>query len=93
MKMIVVVLQITFELTMKQLLSLDPCKWTEGLKKEYVLVIDGFFSLPISIFSPTYRRAIKVIFNVSYYVRWFSSCFSLLHIVSSQIQSSSVSSF
>ncbi|CAM8961188.1 unnamed protein product [Rhodiola kirilowii] len=51
--------KITFELSVKQLLSLDPCEWTERLRKEYVLVIEGFFSLPLSIFSPTYRRAIK----------------------------------
>ena len=52
--------QITFELTMKQLMSFDPCEWTESLRKEYVLVIEGFFSVPLPIFSPTYRRAIKV---------------------------------
>uniref|UniRef100_A0A7N0ZX58 Cytochrome P450 90A1 n=1 Tax=Kalanchoe fedtschenkoi TaxID=63787 RepID=A0A7N0ZX58_KALFE len=51
--------KITFELTMKQLLSLDPCEWTEGLRKEYVLVIEGFFTLPFPIFSTTYRRAIQ----------------------------------
>ncbi|CAM8994783.1 unnamed protein product [Rhodiola kirilowii] len=51
--------KITFELSVKQLLSLDPCEWTERLRKEYVLVIEGFFSLPLPIFSPTYRRAIK----------------------------------
>ncbi|KAJ6892858.1 cytochrome P450 90A1 [Populus alba x Populus x berolinensis] len=51
--------KITFELTMKQLMSFDPCEWTESLRKEYVLVIEGFFSVPLPIFSPTYRRAIK----------------------------------
>jgi cytochrome P450 family 90 subfamily A polypeptide 1 len=45
---------------MKQLMSFDPCEWTESLRKEYVLVIEGFFSVPLPIFSPTYRRAIKV---------------------------------
>ncbi|XP_011044517.1 PREDICTED: cytochrome P450 90A1-like [Populus euphratica] len=49
----------TFELTMKQLMSFDPCEWTESLRKEYVLVIEGFFSVPLPILSPTYRRAIK----------------------------------
>ncbi|XP_056169296.1 3beta,22alpha-dihydroxysteroid 3-dehydrogenase [Syzygium oleosum] len=51
--------KITFELTMKQLMSFDPCDWTESLRKEYVLVIEGFFSVPLPIFSTTYRRAIK----------------------------------
>ncbi|KAJ6325114.1 hypothetical protein OIU76_012239 [Salix suchowensis] len=51
--------KITFELTMKQLMSFDPCEWTESLRKEYMLVIEGFFSVPLPIFSPTYRRAIK----------------------------------
>ncbi|KAK3407881.1 hypothetical protein EUGRSUZ_J00224 [Eucalyptus grandis] len=51
--------KITFELTLKQLMSFDPCDWTESLRKEYVLVIEGFFSVPLPIFSTTYRRAIK----------------------------------
>ncbi|XP_057488844.1 3beta,22alpha-dihydroxysteroid 3-dehydrogenase-like isoform X2 [Actinidia eriantha] len=51
--------KITFELTVKQLMSLDPCEWTERLRKEYMLVIEGFFSLPFPLFSSTYRRAIK----------------------------------
>lgn len=52
--------QITFELTVKQLMSFDPCEWTENLRKEYVLVIEGFFTVALPIFSATYRRAIKV---------------------------------
>ncbi|KAA8534078.1 hypothetical protein F0562_031729 [Nyssa sinensis] len=51
--------KITFELTLKQLMSFDPCEWTESLRKEYVLVIEGFFSIPLPIFSTTYRRAIQ----------------------------------
>ncbi|KAG5239943.1 cytochrome P450 [Salix suchowensis] len=51
--------KITFELTVKQLMSFDPCEWTESLRREYVLVIEGFFSVPLPILSPTYRRAIK----------------------------------
>jgi hypothetical protein len=51
--------QITFELTVKQLMSFDPCEWTESLRKEYVLVIEGFFTVALPIFT-TYRRAIKV---------------------------------
>ncbi|XP_059458963.1 3beta,22alpha-dihydroxysteroid 3-dehydrogenase [Corylus avellana] len=51
--------KITFELTVKQLMSFDPCEWTESLRKEYVLVIEGFFTVALPIFSATYRRAIK----------------------------------
>ncbi|PNX71055.1 cytochrome p450 90a1-like protein, partial [Trifolium pratense] len=51
---------ITFELTVKQLMSFDPGEWTETLRKEYVLVIEGFFTLPLPLLSSTYRRAIKV---------------------------------
>lgn len=51
--------KITFELTVKQLMSFDPCEWTENLMKEYMLVIEGFFSIPFTLFSPTYRRAIQ----------------------------------
>lgn len=51
--------KITFELTVKQLMSFDPGEWSESLRKEYVLVIEGFFSVPLPFFSPTYRRAIK----------------------------------
>ncbi|KAI9156566.1 hypothetical protein LWI28_008701 [Acer negundo] len=51
--------KITFELTVKQLMSFDPGEWSESLRKEYVLVIEGFFSLPLPLFSTTYRRAIK----------------------------------
>ncbi|XP_058207254.1 3beta,22alpha-dihydroxysteroid 3-dehydrogenase isoform X2 [Rhododendron vialii] len=51
--------KITFELTVKQLMSFDPCEWTERLRKEYILVIDGFFTIPFPLFSTTYRRAIQ----------------------------------
>lgn len=51
--------KITFELTVKQLMSFDPGEWTESLRKEYVLVIEGFFTVPLPFFSTTYRRAIK----------------------------------
>ncbi|CAH9069521.1 unnamed protein product [Cuscuta europaea] len=51
--------KITFQLVVKQLMSFDPCKWTEKLMKEYMLVIDGFFTLPSPLFSPTYRKAIQ----------------------------------
>lgn len=52
--------QITFQLMVKQLMSFDPCEWTENLMKEYMLVIDGFFTLPSPLLSTTYRRAIQV---------------------------------
>ncbi|XP_022765009.1 cytochrome P450 90A1-like isoform X2 [Durio zibethinus] len=51
--------KITFELTVKQLMSFDPGEWSESLRKEYVLVIEGFFTIPLPLFSTTYRRAIK----------------------------------
>ncbi|KAI4370547.1 hypothetical protein MLD38_018892 [Melastoma candidum] len=51
--------KITFELTVKQLMSFDPGEWTDGVRKEYVLVIEGFFSLPFPLLSSTYRRAIR----------------------------------
>ncbi|XP_047961273.1 cytochrome P450 90A1 isoform X1 [Salvia hispanica] len=51
--------KITFQLTVKQLMSFDPCEWTENLMNEYMLVIEGFFTIPLPIFSTTYRRAIK----------------------------------
>ncbi|KAI7747634.1 hypothetical protein M8C21_016124 [Ambrosia artemisiifolia] len=51
--------KITFELTLKQLLSIEPCEWTENLRKIYMRVIEGFFCIPIPMFSITYRRAIK----------------------------------
>ncbi|XP_051138500.1 cytochrome P450 90A1-like [Andrographis paniculata] len=51
--------KITFMLTVKQLMSFDPCEWTENLMKEYMLLIEGFFTIPSSIFSTTYRRAIQ----------------------------------
>jgi len=41
-------------------MSFDPDEWTESLRKEYMLVIEGFFTLPFPLFSTTYRRAIKV---------------------------------
>lgn len=41
-------------------MSFDPNEWTESLRKEYVLVIEGFFTVPLPIFSTTYRRAIQV---------------------------------
>nr|AKJ26126.1 CYP13-1 [Gentiana rigescens]AKJ26127.1 CYP13-2 [Gentiana rigescens] len=50
--------KITFQLTVKILMSFDPCEWTENLMKEYMLVIEGFFTVPWPILSSTYRRAI-----------------------------------
>nr|AYV88878.1 cytochrome P450 oxidase CYP90A53 [Polygala tenuifolia] len=62
--------KITFELTMKQLMSFDPCEWTERLKNEYVLLIEGFFSVPIPLFSTTYRRAIMARTRVAEELSW-----------------------
>nr|BAE16977.1 steroid 23-alpha-hydroxylase [Zinnia elegans] len=51
--------KITFELTLKQLLSIEPFEWSENLRKEYMLVIEGFFCIPLPFFPLTYRRAIQ----------------------------------
>ncbi|KAJ4769023.1 cytochrome P450 family protein [Rhynchospora pubera] len=55
--------KLTFDLTVKQLLSIDPGPWTEALRCEYVLLIDAFFSIPLPSFLAfsftTYGRAIK----------------------------------
>ncbi|OUZ99079.1 Cytochrome P450 [Macleaya cordata] len=51
--------KITFELTVKQLMSIEPGEWTQSLRTHYLHLIDGFFSLPFS-FLPfsTYTRAL-----------------------------------
>nr|UHB15516.1 cytochrome P450 [Paris polyphylla] len=53
--------KITFELTVKQLMSQDPGEWTQGLRHHYLRLIDGFFSIPLPSFIPftTYSRALK----------------------------------
>ncbi|KAJ3680827.1 hypothetical protein LUZ60_015316 [Juncus effusus] len=53
--------KITFDLSVKQLVSIGPGEWTEGLRREYVRLIDGFFSVPLPAFLSftTYGRAIK----------------------------------
>lgn len=50
---------------MKQLMSTDPGEWTEKLRKEYLLLIEGFFCIPFHLFFTTYGRALKVDINVS----------------------------
>ncbi|KAF9599143.1 hypothetical protein IFM89_035422 [Coptis chinensis] len=51
--------KITFALTVKQLMSFDPGEWTENLRKEYLQVINGFFTIPLPFYFTTYNRAIK----------------------------------
>ncbi|RZS14938.1 hypothetical protein BHM03_00046694 [Ensete ventricosum] len=53
--------KITFELTVKQLVSYDQRKWIESLRREYLLLINGFFSIPFPSFLSftTYGRALK----------------------------------
>jgi cytochrome P450 family 90 subfamily A polypeptide 1 len=55
--------KITFNLTVKQLVSIEPGPWTESLRREYVKLIDGFFSIPfpLAYFLPftTYGQALK----------------------------------
>nr|GMC92868.1 cytochrome P450 90A1 [Ipomoea batatas] len=55
----ILLMEETKKLMVKQLMSFDPCEWTENLMKEYMLVIDGFFTLPSPLLSATYRRAIQ----------------------------------
>ena len=54
------IMQMTFDVAVKQLTSFDPGEWSENLRKEYHLVIEGFFSLSHPLLSTTYRKAIKV---------------------------------
>uniref|UniRef100_A0A0D9XWS6 Cytochrome P450 90A1 n=1 Tax=Leersia perrieri TaxID=77586 RepID=A0A0D9XWS6_9ORYZ len=55
--------KITFNLTVKQLVSIEPGPWTESLRREYVKLIDGFFSIPFpfAYLLPftTYGQALK----------------------------------
>lgn len=55
--------KITFNLTVKQLVSIEPGPWTESLRREYVKLIDGFFSIsfPFASLLPftTYGQALK----------------------------------
>ncbi|KAL6641170.1 hypothetical protein ACP70R_019351 [Stipagrostis hirtigluma subsp. patula] len=55
--------KITFNLTVKQLVGVDPGAWTEGLRREYVKLIDGFFSIPFPLAHllpfTTYGQALK----------------------------------
>jgi cytochrome P450 family 90 subfamily A1 len=57
--------KITFNLTVKQLVSIEPGPWTESLRREYVKLIDGFFSIPFPFASllpfTTYGQALKVL--------------------------------
>ncbi|KAF3777411.1 Cytochrome P450 90A1 [Nymphaea thermarum] len=51
--------KITFDIAVKQMMGLEPGEWTEKLRKEYLLLIEGFFSLPVPLFFTTYARALK----------------------------------
>ncbi|XP_062197828.1 cytochrome P450 90A4-like isoform X2 [Phragmites australis] len=55
--------KITFNLTVKQLVNIEPGQWTESLRREYVKLIDGFFSIPFpfAYLLPftTYGQALK----------------------------------
>jgi len=69
------VVQITFELTVKQLLSFDPGQWSENLRKEYLQLIDGFFSLPVPLPFTTYGKALKVVsFHLFILLRSMNIC-------------------
>ncbi|RCV37000.1 hypothetical protein SETIT_8G027000v2 [Setaria italica] len=55
--------KITFNLTVKQLVSIEPGPWTESVRREYVKLIDGFFSIPFPFAHllpfTTYGQALK----------------------------------
>ncbi|RLM98230.1 cytochrome P450 90A1-like [Panicum miliaceum] len=61
--------KITFNLTVKQLVSIDPGPWTESVRREYVKLIDGFFSIPFPFAHllpfTTYGQALKARKNVA----------------------------
>lgn len=81
-------MQITFDLTVKQLMSFDPGEWTESLRKEYVLVIEGFFTVPFPLFSATYRRAIQVKLSLSLLqiIIFFLTCLPISDILSKRCE-------
>jgi cytochrome P450 family 90 subfamily A1 len=57
--------KITFNLTVKQLVSIEPGPWTESVRREYLKLINGFFSIPFPFASllpfTTYGQALKVL--------------------------------
>ena len=57
--------KITFNLTVWQLVSIEPGPWTESVRREYVKLIDGFFSIPFpfAYLLPftAYGQALKVL--------------------------------
>lgn len=55
--------KITFNLTVWQLVSIEPGPWTESVRREYVKLVDGFFSIPFPFASllpfTVYGQALK----------------------------------
>ncbi|MCO5582613.1 hypothetical protein L7F22_036511 [Adiantum nelumboides] len=52
--------KVTFNLSVNQLLSSSvDSEWTEALRKEYLLLVEGFFSLPFNFPGTTYGRALQ----------------------------------
>lgn len=52
--------KITFNLSVSQLLSSSVgSEWIEALRKEYLLLVEGFFSLPFNLPGTTYGRALQ----------------------------------
>lgn len=55
-------LQFTFNLMAKHIMSMDPGKpETEQLKKEYVTFMKGVVSAPLNLPGTPYRKALRVI--------------------------------
>ncbi|KMZ60780.1 hypothetical protein ZOSMA_56G00110 [Zostera marina] len=63
----------TFEIAVKQLMSREPGEWTEGLRRDYGLVIDGFFSIPFPFARllpfTIYGRAIRAKLRIAQQIR------------------------
>ena len=78
--------KITFNLTVKQLVSIDPGPWTESVRREYVKLIDGFFSIPFPFAHllpfTTYGQALKVLARLPF-VPPICSIRYTLHLLSS----------
>lgn len=61
--------KITFNLSVRQLLSVSPGDWTESLRVDYLRLIEGFFSLPINLPGTTYGKALQARAEIAKKVR------------------------
>ncbi|KMZ60782.1 hypothetical protein ZOSMA_56G00130 [Zostera marina] len=65
--------KMTFEIAVKQLMSRKPGEWTDGLRRDYGLVIDGFLSIPFPFARllpfTIYGRAIRAKLRIAQQIR------------------------